>query len=349
MIARRWLGAALGVVLAAFMVTAAPSGPFVLTARVETTPVESRGDAADDSAIWFNRASPGESRVLATDKLRGLEVYDLHGRNVQSLPLGRLNNVDLRQDVPMRGGYMDLAVATHRDELGLAVFEIQDSGQVRFLGLARTGLEEIYGVCLYRYGEQLHVFSNGKDGRYMQHRLAVSDSGPEVTLLREFRLDSQPEGCVVDDPSGRLFMGEESVGVWVMAASPDAALDRDLVIRAEAPLAADIEGLALHGSEFLLVSSQGNHRFAVLEAAPPYRLRGIFRIDHDPVAGIGHVRDTDGVAVSAHDFGPGFRQGLVVVQDGDNAPRNQNFKYLAWAQIAEVLGLDDAIGQARRR
>lgn len=341
MIARGWLVPALGLGLAALLVTTEWSEPTVLVAQGETTPVESAGDAADDSAIWFNATHPSDSRVLGTDKQRGLEVYDLQGHRVQSLPVGRLNNIDLRQGVPMQGRRMDLAVATHRDEGGLMVFEIGRDGRVIPIGLAKMELEKIYGTCLYRHGDELHVFTNSMDGRYQHHRLELADAGPEITLLREFRLDSQPEGCVADDRTGRLFIGEEDVGVWVMAAAPEAATTRQLVVRAKPPLAADIEGLALYGSEFLLVSSQGNHRFAVLDARPPYRLQGTFRVDADPVAGFGDVRDTDGVAVSADDFGPDFPQGLVVLQDGRNAPENQNFKYLHWGQVVEALGLGE--------
>ncbi|WP_416137940.1 phytase [Halomonas sp. HK25] len=313
----------------------------VLTAQGETEPVESRGDAADDAAIWYNATSPEQSRVLGTDKRRGLEVYDLAGQRLQSLPVGRLNNVDLRQDVPMNGRRMDLAVATHRDLEGLSVFEIAADGQVTLIGTVSTALLEIYGVCLYRHVDELHVFVNAKDGRYLQYRLELIEGNPVIVPLRFFRLGSQPEGCVADDNHARLFVGEEDVGVWVMRASPEVGTDRELVIAARDPLEPDIEGLALYNDEYLVVSSQGNDRFAVLDTEPPFRLMGIFRVDKDDASGIGAVRDTDGIAISAHNFGTGFEQGLMVVQDGNNRPDNQNFKYLDWSRIATALGLHD--------
>jgi 3-phytase len=313
----------------------------IVTAQVETTPVNSQGDAADDAAIWFNAAMPEQSRVLGTDKRRGLEVYDLQGQRVQSLPVGRLNNVDLRQGVMVNGQPRDLAVATNRDDESLVLFEITQEGEVILLGSAPTGLKEIYGICLYRHGDELHAFVNAKDGRYLQYRLVLDMGEPTIVPLRRFRLSSQPEGCVADDVRSRLFVGEEDVGVWVMDASPDAASSRELIIEARDPLKPDIEGLALYDNRYLLISSQGNDRFALLEAMPPYRLKGIFRIDEDEASGIGHVRDTDGVAVSAHDFGPGFEKGLVVVQDGNNSPDNQNFKYLGWSHIAAALELTE--------
>jgi len=65
-------------------------------AALETEPVASRGDAADDAAIWVNPVDPAASVIIGTDKQRGLIVYRLDGTVVQSLPDGRMNNVDLR-------------------------------------------------------------------------------------------------------------------------------------------------------------------------------------------------------------------------------------------------------------
>lgn len=317
----------------------ATESPSVVHAQVETVAVVSSGDAADDPAIWRHPERPELSRILGTDKQRGLEIYDLQGERVQSLPVGKLNNVDVRQGVLLDGRRMDVAVATHRDDGSLAVFEIDSAGDVSLLGLVPTGLEENYGLCLYRHDEELHVFSNAKDGRYLQHRLEIARGEPQVELLRYFRLKSQPEGCVADDARSLLFVGEERAGVWVMQAAPEAATSRELVVEASYPLKPDIEGLALYGDRYLIVSSQGNDSFAVLEASPPYGLVGIFRIEADQESGNGSVRETDGIEVSSQGFGNRFATGLMVAQSGRNAPQNQNYKYLDWAQIAAALEL----------
>src|SRR5690606_30800779 len=118
----------------------------------QTEPVRTPGDAADDPAIRVHPRDVSLRRVLGTNKQRGLSVYDLQGRELQSLPVGRLNNVDLRQGVHMDGHSVpvDLAVATHRDDDALAVFTIDERGEVTEVDRLATDLDDIYGVCLYR-------------------------------------------------------------------------------------------------------------------------------------------------------------------------------------------------------
>jgi 3-phytase len=79
----------------------------------------------------------------------------------------------------------------------------------------------------------------------------------------------------------------------------------------------------------------------VLDAAPPYRVRGAFRIGMNLDARIDGVSETDGLDVSSASFGPGFERGLLVVQDGfKQLPSGpQNFKYVAWDDVAKALDL----------
>lgn len=51
-----------------------------VAAKVETQPVATVDDAADDPAIWRNAANPSESLIVGTDKRAGIHVYDLTGK-----------------------------------------------------------------------------------------------------------------------------------------------------------------------------------------------------------------------------------------------------------------------------
>lgn len=320
----------------------------VVMARVQTSPLAQGGDAADDPAIWVHPADPSASRVLATDKKRGLAVYDLQGRELQFLPVGRINNVDLRRDVRVGTERMDIAAATQRDEHGIVLFGITSEGQVAELARLPLGYPNIYGLCMRRTAlGEAEVLVNDKDGRFLQLRIERDAAGAwQARRLREFRLGSQPEGCVVDDAQGTLYAGEEKRGVWALSAEPtDArASDRRLILPTGGPLRADVEGLAIYrGAQqsYLVVSSQGNDSYVVLDAAPPYRVRGAFRIGINLAAGIDGASETDGLEVTALPLGPGFPQGMLVVQDGrKRLPEGpQNFKYVSWQDVARALGL----------
>jgi 3-phytase len=318
----------------------------VVQARVQTASVAQFGDAADDPAIWRHPTDATRSLVLATDKKRGLAVYDLQGRERQFLPVGRVNNVDLRQAVLLGGERMDIAAATQRDDNTVLLWRIGAEGELSELARLPTGFDDIYGICLYRNpAGALEVFVNDKSGAYQQLRVERRGAGTVGTRLREFKLASQPEGCVADDETGQIFLGEEKRGVWVLPTDARITAKPQLVLPVGGLLHADVEGMGLyHGAQqsWLVVSSQGNNSFVVLDAAPPYRVRGAFRIGMNLDARIDGVSETDGLEVSSAALGPGFERGLLVVQDGfKQLPSGpQNFKYVAWDDVAEALKLN---------
>lgn len=330
--------------------TSPSTGLPIVMPSAQTASVARSGDAADDPAIWVHPDDAKQSRVFATNKKQGLLSYDLQGAQKQLIEAGRLNNVDVRQNLTLGGARIDLAVATQRDENALAIFEIKADGEARDAARIATGLAEIYGTCLYRTPEGgLEVFANDKDGRFEHYRIVRKENGAAYNyggeLLRSFRVASQPEGCVVDDRNGRLFIGEEKRGIWALPAAAEAGSKPKLVLATGKLLVADVEGLALyHGrnSSYLIASSQGNSSYVVLDALPPHRVRGAFRIGINADAGIDGASDTDGLEASAVNFGGPYADGMLVVQDGykrlpDGA---QNFKYVPWSEIARALRLE---------
>lgn len=311
----------------------------------QSAPVARQGDAADDPAIWVDRANPAGARILGTNKKQGLLVYDLQGRQTQLLEVGRLNNVDVRQDIAFAGQRVDLAAATQRDDNSLVLFTIDAQGTVAETMRIPTGLNELYGMCLYRpAGGGLQAFVNDKDGRFQQYRIDLQGDRYSATLLRTFRVASQPEGCVVDDRRARLFLGEEKRGVWTTSADAAQADALTMVLPVGENLAADVEGMALYQAgraDYLIVSSQGDSSYVVLDAAAPFAVRGRFRVGFNLAAGIDGTSETDGLDVSTANFGGAFSAGMLVIQDGykrlPDGP--QNFKYVAWDAVAKALKL----------
>lgn len=320
-------------------------------ALVATDAIPSLGDAADDPAIWLHPTDASRSLILGTDKQGGLAAYNLQGREQQYLPVGRLNNVDIRTGFSLNGRLIDLAVASNRDHNSLHLFSIdRQSGRLTALGEQPTTLEDIYGICMFKDKQnQFYALVNDKDGSFEQYRLTVADQHIVANKVRDFKVATQPEGCVADDASEQLFVGEENEAVWALSAAADAPTTMTKVIATKGVVHADIEGIAYYrgkNQHYLIISSQGNDSYVVVEANAPYKLRGVFKIGINAALAIDGVSETDGLEVTSADLsgnnsGP-WRRGMLVVQDGrKRMPEGrQNFKYVPWTAIAEALKLE---------
>ncbi len=167
-------------------------------------------------------------------------------------------------------------------------------------------------------------------------------------LVRETTFESQTEGCVADDHSGTLFIGEEDVALWRLDAEPEGGDTKTAVDRVDANPAIkdDLEGVGLYdlggGRGYLVVSSQGNDTYAVYRREGDREYLGSFAVAADGVRGVDGISETDGLDVSSANLGPGFEHGAMVAQDGRNVlpVQNQNYKIVAWSAIAEALELD---------
>ena len=55
---------------------------YVVKPNAETPQVVTKGDAADDPAIWINNKSTTNSLVFGTDKKSGVYTYDLNAKKL---------------------------------------------------------------------------------------------------------------------------------------------------------------------------------------------------------------------------------------------------------------------------
>jgi 3-phytase len=302
---------------------------------VETAPVPNDGDAADDPAIWIHPRDPSLSTVVATDKQGGLAVYDLDGRQLQYLPGGRPDNVDLRAGFALGGARVALVAASDRSDDSVDLLRVDEATrQLVPVTSFRSGLE-VYGICMYRSRRTgTYVFVDSKDGRVEQWRVGARGTSVAARRVRTFDAGGVVEGCVADDALGRLYVAEEDRGIWRYGAEPGAGDRRTLVDRTGAGghLEADVEGLAIatgpRGTGHLVASSQGDDRFAVYRRGGRNAYLRSFRIG--AAGGIDGASDTDGIDVTARPLGARFPRGLFVAQDGDNDGANQNFKLVPW-------------------
>ncbi|WP_310496142.1 phytase [Sandarakinorhabdus sp.] len=319
------------------------SRPPVLTADVtasgETTAVATQdADAADDPAIWRNAADPAASLIVGTDKKAGLYVYGLDGSVRDFINAGRVNNVDLAETPA--GIIVVASDRNDNDNAHLALFRLDPvTARLTAIGRVPAGAGEAYGVCLFAAPYALHAFIVLKDGTIRQIALdAATGTGRTV---RTMKLPSQSEGCVVDARTARLYAAEEDAGLWRFDALPQGSTTPVRIASTDgARLVADAEGLAIAATGagnggWLIASSQGDNAYAVWRLSDD-RYMGRFRI----AAGrYGATQETDGIEVKTGNFGPAFPAGIMIAQDGNNAPKAQNFKLVRWDAVQKTLKL----------
>jgi 3-phytase len=331
-------------------------GPGVrVQARLETPSVGTGGgeDAADDPAIWMfdQPVTVGETTtpgfVVGTDKKAGLYVYGLDGEVLQFMPEGLLNNVDAVDGLSIGGRDQLVLGASDRTpgRTGVSLYRFDLAGGagngVTPWGAIQTDVVEPYGFCLAKRGSEIHAVLVGHEGEVRQWVLSVGASGePVAREVRRFDIGTISEGCVADEATNALYLGEENVGIWRYGLDPASGEARTLVQAIQPDvLVADAEGLTIIAdgtARYLIGSSQGDSAFPVWRidgAAPVYV--GRFVVEEGVVDA---VTGTDGLAALGGAVGP-FPEGLIVVQDDVNDVGTQNFKYIDWGDVKAALGL----------
>lgn len=181
------------------------------------------------------------------------------------------------------------------------------------------------------------------------------------------------EGMVVDPATGTLWADQEIVGLWEMTTdltSPQLVhkltrfgqkytvvnqkcrIDTGSPSYGETYLPGDLEGIglyrrdALDGTGYLIISNQQKSVFTVFDRGGRNYL-GTFAIGSGPNTDA--VQQTDGLDVMNVSLGGEYSQGMLVTQDGSNAPEGgTNFKFTPWPRVAAALGLAiDTAGDPR--
>lgn len=310
-------------------------------ARDKTDDVRTEGDAADDSAIYINKKSPGKSLILGTDKNSGLSVFDIKGNRLQEFPDGEQNNVDIRYNFPLGNEKIPLIATGNRTTNTIDFYKVnQENNSVERVSVKEhpAGLE-IYGSCFYKSPKtkKYYYFVNSKAGEVVQWEVqGGTDANIILTEVRRFLVGSQVEGCVADDNYEAFYIGEEKVGIWRYQAEPNSGEERYLIDGTDPEtghLVADVEGLALyrigkkHG--YLVASSQGENAFTIYRRDNGNYV-GKFAVTYQGIP----VENCDGIEIASNYLGFGYQTGMVVVQDGNKTHSRQSFKMVPWHSLA---------------
>ena len=159
----------------------AHADPAVVTSDTETPVLydddEGGNASGDDPAIWVHPGDDNASIVIVTAKEGGLRVYDLAGKEIQSIAAtpapradgvdGRYNNVDIAYGLAFDGETVDVAVVSDRynDQLrfwvidpagadaAVPLVEVTAAEQQFLFHSSRTAVDEghtAYGVAVYQ-------------------------------------------------------------------------------------------------------------------------------------------------------------------------------------------------------
>lgn len=317
--------------------------PAIVRASVETLVATDPTVDADDPALWADPADPARAVMFGTDKTDGLYVHNLDGSVRQFLPSGPLNNVDTRSGFVVDGKPQLLVAATNDGKMGINLYLFDPATlHARDWGFVPTDMGEPYGSCVGKLGDDYLLIANNKLGEIKQWQLRAGPGGPQVELMGTRKLDSQLEGCVVDDVNRVLYVGEEDVGIWRFPLDPAQGTAAASVARVDGTrITSDVEGLTIMQDgphRYLIASSQGDSTYNVFRIADrTERYVGRFAVDDGDA--IDRVTDTDGVDAWSGPIGR-FPEGAVAMHDDkDGAGPQQNFKIVDWRDIRAALKL----------
>lgn len=318
----------------------------------ETAPVNSAGDAADDPAIWINEENPINSLIFATDKRRGIHVYDLYGSELGFSALGATNNVDVRVLNKI------LYIATsNRTSSVIDLWAIPELEAYKYFSTTDDPFNSfskhasidagmnVYGICLGVYKNNLVALLTEEEG--IRNQFWDLTNQMLINTINIIADESNPpengneaEGCVFDDDNETFFVSREgNDGILKAFNTADQSFIKVIDNRA-GNIIGDPEGVAIYKSNvsegFIIVSSQGDSTFNVYDRQYPYDFQFKFSVTD--------VADTDGLDIVNFSIGELYPDGIMVAQDGFNAPYNQNFKIVNVSEIKKkilTLGLID--------
>ncbi len=319
---------------------------------LQTAAVAGDGDVADMAVVWVHPTDPAQSLILGGSKDRsdgGLHVWEMDGTTeLDFLPIGAINSIDIRYDFPYDGGTIDLIGLTNRSDQEVQFFAIDpETREVSPIGSHAIDAPDIYGFALAHDQETDRFYSipNTEDGVVEQWEIRADGTNIEATQVRTIEVGSQTEGAVADDANGWLFIGEEAVGIWRYGLDPSAGSERIEVdsVSANPDLEPDVEGLALYYESdddgYLIASSQGKDLFTVYDRAEPHAYRGSFAIVANDDEGIDEVTITDGISVISRETSDMFPHGVFVAHDAETSDGSSNYKLVPWEEIAAALSL----------
>jgi len=328
-----------------------------ISPKVETEPVFTSGDAADDAAFWYNPNNPNKSVIFGTDKKAGVHAFSLEGKRLQFIPSGRVNNIDIRSGYSFGAKKFSILAGSNGSNNSIIIYLINEEGFIDNLNKNEiiTGLKSVYGLCMYKslISKATYIFVSDIETLSIYQYRVLNFFPLKTQMVRQIKTSTTSEGCVADDESGILYFAQEDKdsGVYYVDAEPNdnevETLDR--TTKYNGNINGDTEGLALFNhpkGKLLIASSQGSSNFTVYNVSESKKFLGSFSINKNKK--IDGVSRTDGIEIFYGKINDNFSEGILIVQDDMNMDDfeldgvllqakkvNQNFKLTNVDKIIE--------------
>jgi 3-phytase len=277
-------------------------------------------------------------RIVGATALGGLEVYDATGTRLSSTPAGEVAGVDIAYGYDMGGSSATIVAAVDITQNALRLFQLQGE-ELTEVGARAVPLGfAAENVCLFssNLDGALYAFVIGDGGEIDQQLIYTDASGRlDARQVRRLNVMSTIKQCVVDDISAKVYVSEETVGIWRFNANPEAFAAPDLV---DSPrfgkIREEVGGLALHdggdGARWLIASDASAGRLNLYDRDRNDAYIGSVTVS--VTAGgeaIGEPGPLYGLSHAVQDF----PNGVLLVADEDGS----NFKALSFSDIAAGL------------
>jgi 3-phytase len=328
-----------------------PAAPAAALVQVLAETPGSAQDNGNDVAFWIHPSDPKRSLVLVSAGTAGLEAFALDGTRAAHFTGGEFDFVDVSYGGGSGADSGATVIAYDRRERGLWALSI-DPQSLAISAISKSAFQtggEVTGLCTYRSavtGDQ-YAFA-ATNGLLEQWKLYVADGEMRGTLVRTIPIGVGAAYCATDSTSRSVYVSEESVGIWKLAAEPEFEADRSAVDLVEplGTLKEEVKGIAIYrvdaSTAYLIATDAGDESYAVYDLADNKPLGRFKATAAAGNAELDAVGESEGLAATAYDFGGVHPGGLVAIFDESNEGGHGNAKLVRWSAVAEALKLSAA-------
>lgn len=298
-----------------------------------------------DAAIWREPAQLDDSLLIVAAGEGGLEIHDLGGRRVAAFETVEVGFVEVPDQSSLPPALNKLVLVSDQRAGAIRAFRF-DAGHRNFREVGAQPLainDEITGLCSYvsPLTHKLYLFVSTGQGQLEQWEVFAQTQQVTGRMVRRIAAGKAVGHCAVDDALRRVYFSEESVGVWSVAAEPEADTAREALdlIAPRGRLSEEVKGVAVHratnGASFLMARDAEGFVVYELSGGEPHRVQ---------LGAAGQIGDAEGLTIAAEPLGDAFPSGVLIVADEDAG----DYKLVSLGAVTKSLGWTVAQSAAAR-